>query len=349
MRFVPRRPQYRNPIGLALFAALALCTAAPGCTEDEPPPPVPLHCDPAPAVDCATDAHETLPLSMRGTTWRGEDKFGGASCGLGGDTIEDAAFVWTAPHADTYEISTLGSAFDTFLSVRTASCLGRELECNDDAEDGVVHSVVRMDLDACERILVVVDGVSIDAVGDYALTIRGTEALCDDGTDDDGDGLSDCDDPDCFSRVCPSDDLWPRDWRELEWDELDQVNAIRAAGTTCQGVPFAPAPPLEMDERIRLAARLHSQDMADNNYLEHDGLDGRGPSERVRDAGFPGDGASENILAGTADPAEALEIWLGSDEGHCENLMNPSWQVTGIGYAFGSGGHRWTQNFAVRP
>ena len=53
------------------------------------------------------------------------------------------------------------------------------------------------------------------------------------------------------------------------------VNQRRAAGATCGGVPYAPVAPLTMNAALRTAARLHSQDMAAQNYFSHTSLDGR--------------------------------------------------------------------------
>jgi len=282
---------------------------------------------------------------MEATTVGREDMFGGASCGLGGDTIEDMAFRWTAPSADRYVFSTEGSVIDTFLSLRQ-SCLGREFACNDDAGEGMTHSEIEIDLAACETITIVIDGPSIDAVGDFRLSIRGTEKLCDDGRDEDGDGLTDCDDPDCFGAACRGPDLWPEDWADIEWEILTLTNMHREAGATCITGEQAPTHPLEMDEDLRLSARLHSEDMLENSYFSHDSLDGRMLLDRTRDAGFAGAGpVGENIVAGARTAAAAVASWMGSDEGHCENIMNPSYRVIGVGWAMNAADSRGTQNF----
>lgn len=302
-------------------------------------------CDPQPEVECAIDVGERMPLLVTGTTAGREDGYGGASCGLGGDAIEDIAFRWTAPADGTYRISTEGSAYDTLLSIRMGSCEGREIACSDDAGDDVTHSSLELDLPACRTITIVVDAKTIE-VGDFRLTIHGTESACDDGTDNDGDGAVDCADDDCFGRACPGEDRWPAEWADLEWRVLELVNAEREAGATCGGEPYPAAQPLEMDRPLREAARFHSQDMSDNHYFAHDSLDGRTLGDRVSEAGFGGSGPlGENILEGTSDPVAAVAGWMGSP-GHCRNIMNPAYHVTGIGYALGDGGPRWTQDFA---
>ena len=51
---------------------------------------------------------------------------------------------------------------------------------------------------------VVVDGYSLDDVGDVSLSIDLAESYCEDGIDNDNDGLLDCEDPDCetYSPIC---------------------------------------------------------------------------------------------------------------------------------------------------
>ncbi len=333
---------------LSLIALPALVGFAMACGSDEeavtPPPP---ECGTLDPIPCALDIGATLPFSRDGSTAGEEDSFGGARCGLGGDTIEDFAFRWTAPADDTYLLTTEGSHIDTFLSVRRDGCFGREIACNDDASPDERHSAIELDLSACETVVIVVDGPSVDAVGDFRLTIRGTEKVCDDGIDEDGDGATDCADPDCFSASCPGDDLWPPPWNDIEWEILTLVNEHRAAGATCVSGEQAPAPLLEMDETLRLAARLHSEDMLENDYFDHVSLDGRMLQDRLSGATFTGAAPfGENIARGTRSAASAVAGWMASPDGHCENTMNPSFRVLGVGYTENAADSRVTQNFA---
>jgi hypothetical protein len=325
-----------------------------GCGDDAAPavdagrPPLsdagPPHCEVPTPVDCAMDVGERLPLAVFGSTRGNDDEYGGASCGLGGDAIEDQGIRWTSPRADTYTISTAGSRFDTVLSLRSGSCAGREFACSDDA-DGTSQSSITISLRECETITIVVDGKTVGEVGDFVVAVHGKEQSCSDGIDDDGDGGADCEDPDCFSAMCPGDDLWPIAQRQGEWEVLEIVNRHRALGATCGERVMPPAPPLDMDVPLRLAARLHSQDMSDQSYFSHDSLDGRMVGDRVAEAGFGGSGPlGENILQGTESAEQAMEGWM-SSPGHCENIMNPSFHVIGIGFALGPGGSRWTQDF----
>jgi hypothetical protein len=106
-------------------------------------------------------------------------------------------FRWTAPASGAWIFDTIGSRFDTMLVV-LRSCSGPELACNDDTAGFGTASRVTVRLMAGETVLIVVDGWAMSA-GRYQLNIQmgGGMEVCDNGTDDDGDGLVDCADVDC--------------------------------------------------------------------------------------------------------------------------------------------------------
>ena len=278
---------------------------------------------------------------------RGGGVLGDATCADGAGRAAEATYAFVAPHTGTFFVSTAGSRYDTVLYVRDGSCTGRELACDDD-QGGRGTSALQLELDTGQRVVVVVDGFD-GAGGRFQLSIEGVEERCDDGVDDDSDGLVDCDDDDCLSVECALGGAWPDRWTDNESDMLDEVNVRRAAGARCADDRFGPAPPLQLDEYLTLSARLHSLDMATQDYFEHESLDGRTPFDRMADAGFRGGGPQgENIAAGNATAAEAVEALMNSP-GHCRNIMNPDYHVVGYGYAYdpsSSFGNYWTQNFA---
>jgi len=154
-------------------------------------------------------------------------------------------------------------------------------------------------------------GMGAAAVAWAALAVSGLCSSCDDGGGGGG-------------RTCGMTDLEAR--------LFDIINDLRRSGTECGGTPMAPAPALDCDEALVRAARGHSQDMADNNYFDHTGLDGSTPPDRFEAAGFTGTGAwGENIAAGPGDAESVLAMWHASS-GHCSNIMNPSFTVAGVGY-----------------
>jgi uncharacterized protein YkwD len=129
-------------------------------------------------------------------------------------------------------------------------------------------------------------------------------------------------------------------------DPVDEITAMEAEVTALTNAERTAAGcgELRTDQRLRAAARGHSQDMATNDYFDHTGLDGRSPFDRMREAGYP-DPAGENIAYGYRTPAEVMAGWMGSD-GHRENLLSCSHQAIGVGLAFDRDGRAyWTQNF----
>lgn len=327
------------------------CAIALGCGgEDMEPRDRADHCPVREELSCAVDVGGTFPLSMTGmTTSTGPDGFGDVSCASGGGAgTPDAAFRWTAPWAGRFRISTEGSAFDTALSIREGSC-GREIMCNDDIARGNTQSALVVDVDDCETLTIVVDGYGGSDFGNYELNITGVETACGDGSDDDLDGAVDCDDDDCgFTIECIDDDPgeWPMDLTEQEFRVLELTNEARARGANCGGEDFPPVGPLEAEPRLRTAARLHSQDMAINDYFDHVSQDGRMLNDRITATGHPGGFVGENIAFGQSNAAEVVQGWLDSP-GHCRNMMNGGYRYLGVGAARNPGGRiYWTQNFS---
>jgi uncharacterized protein YkwD len=148
---------------------------------------------------------------------------------------------------------------------------------------------------------------------------------------------------------CRKASTWPADWVAFEDRTLELINERRAAGATCGDEAKAPVGPLKMDPDLREASRCHSLDMAQKGYFSHDSQDGSSPWDRIDDAGYPGFGSGENIIAGTGTPESSVQGWMDSP-GHCGNIMSDA-SETGVGYAFREGspfGHYGTQTFG-RP
>jgi uncharacterized protein YkwD len=107
--------------------------------------------------------------------------------------------------------------------------------------------------------------------------------------------------------------------------------------------------PLKHDPQLRAAAFGHSDDMAKNNYFDHDSRDGRSFTDRIKAAGFTGGSAwAENIAFGQPSPASVVEGWMKSS-GHRANIMNCRFTLIGVGAAKNAQGRiYWTQDFAAR-
>jgi uncharacterized protein (TIGR03000 family) len=104
--------------------------------------------------------------------------------------------------------------------------------------------------------------------------------------------------------------------------------------------------PLKTDPKLNRAARSHSLNMAKHGTLAHE-LDGKGPPDRMRDAGYRLRLYGENCGVGSRTPAQAFQMWLNSPP-HKQNILTAAFTETGLGIATGKGGKKYyTQVFAI--
>ncbi len=130
---------------------------------------------------------------------------------------------------------------------------------------------------------------------------------------------------------------------EIQEEMLEAINEARAEGVTDNdGVWHPPVPHLRWNEKLEAAALRHSEDMHENNFIAHTGSDGSTPWERIEEAGYTFQIASENVAKGHRSVEAVMSDWLGSP-GHCANIMNED--VIEVGAA--RVGDSWTQVFAL--
>jgi len=79
---------------------------------------------------------------------------------------------------------------------------------------------------------------------------------------------------------------------------LATVNQARSVNQVCGTTPYGPAPPVSWSENLAMAAYLHSEDMALNNFFSHTGSDGSSAGERISRQGYPWRTYGENIAVG---------------------------------------------------
>ena len=124
--------------------------------------------------------------------------------------------------------------------------------------------------------------------------------------------------------------------RAWEKEILDLTNSFRARNGLSA---------LSWSDAAAKAARLHSKDMADNNYFSHTGLNGSTPSQRLKAQGISFTASGENIIGGYGNALHSSNGWMNSS-GHRSNLLHKSFQYLGVGYVLGgSYGNYATQNF----
>lgn len=91
------------------------------------------------------------------------------------------------------------------------------------------------------------------------------------------------------------------------------------------------------------AARAHSKEMLDKDYLSHDSFDGETVKQRLERFGYTFDGYSyyvygENIAWGCGTygaPDRIFKWWMGSSE-HRSNILNKKFREVGIGVPTGT-------------
>ncbi|AXH98255.1 hypothetical protein DV702_00190 [Sporosarcina sp. PTS2304] len=106
-------------------------------------------------------------------------------------------------------------------------------------------------------------------------------------------------------------------------------------------------PILNENKLLTTAARMHSEDMARNNYFSHTNLRGESASQRVENIGLRPNATGENIAQGYLNSILAHEGLMNS-LGHRNNILSPEYSQLGIGIAFNSESKPYiTQKFYI--
>lgn len=137
--------------------------------------------------------------------------------------------------------------------------------------------------------------------------------------------------------------------KRKELDELYEFNDTYAGSATDEERRYARIlndyrvmlglEPLELDERLVVASRKHSQEMQDMNYFAHESpvAENRTPGQRANKEGFHG-GVLENCAI-SGDAQDAFNGWYTSS-GHHRGLISSGSRQLGIGQS--TGGSHWT-------
>ena len=113
-----------------------------------------------------------------------------------------------------------------------------------------------------------------------------------------------------------------------------EVNGFRAS----RGLPL-----LAISDTLTYAAKWMSTDMAVNNYFAHQSLDGRDPTSRMADFGYPARAtwSGENLAAGYSTAREVVQGWINSPTHHAV-LTNPNYRAIGVGRSYGAtSSYKW--------
>ena len=107
--------------------------------------------------------------------------------------------------------------------------------------------------------------------------------------------------------------------------------------------------PLRQHTQLDAAAQSHSDDMAANMFMAHQGSDGSTFGQRATRSGYPMWGGGENVAPGYPTPETVVAGWMGS-AAHRDNILSTSFREIGVGYASSTRGYRnyWTQILGSR-
>ncbi len=139
---------------------------------------------------------------------------------------------------------------------------------------------------------------------------------------------------------------------DIREEFLEAVNQARSVGRMCGSAAYGSAPAVSWSDALAMAAYLHSEDMAWNDFFSHTGSDGSSAGQRITRQGYAWRTYGENIAVGYPTVSSVIQGWLGS-EGHCRNIMNPAFTEIGAGYVVGPYGGNpaaryWTFDLADR-
>lgn len=99
---------------------------------------------------------------------------------------------------------------------------------------------------------------------------------------------------------------------------------------------------LKVDLELSRVAKEKSNDMARNNYFDHNSPVYGSPFDMMKSYGVSYRTAGENIAKGQRSPEEVVNAWMNS-EGHRANILNGEFTHIGVGYV--EQGNHWTQQF----
>ena len=95
------------------------------------------------------------------------------------------------------------------------------------------------------------------------------------------------------------------------------------------------------DDAVTDVAYDHAVDMRLRDYYGHENPEGLRSAGRLEAAGVSFAFASVNIAKGQGTPAEVMDAWMRSTEGHRENILSPNFTHAGVGVSLGAEGPWW--------
>lgn len=143
---------------------------------------------------------------------------------------------------------------------------------------------------------------------------------------------------------------------DIGFSSSSSINADKISGESKMNFHFTNAfrvyhklSPLKWSNEASVSARLHSEDMAKNNYFSHDGQNGSTCGSRMELQGINWMSCGENIAGGTIRYLgfHSFDGWVNS-EGHRKNMLHDAFTHLGVGIAYDKASkytYYHTQNF----
>jgi hypothetical protein len=124
----------------------------------------------------------------------------------------------------------------------------------------------------------------------------------------------------------------------IEREVVELVNKERKA---------AGLKPYIVNYSLQEAAWRHTEHMAKNKVMCHQGCGDGDPAQRIKATGYKAATWGENVASGQRTAAEVMDDWMHSS-GHRANIMKKDFTDIGVAYASGGAyGTSWTQVFGV--
>jgi len=130
---------------------------------------------------------------------------------------------------------------------------------------------------------------------------------------------------------------------QLQFEMIEATNAVRTKGCNCNGIAMPAVEAIFWHPMLEEAATLHAKDMFNNDYFNHESLDGRSFMDRIAETGYDGRYRGENMAKGPTTAQVAVNAFVES-ESHCKVLMNANYTEMGTGKV----GAYWVVNFGSR-
>jgi uncharacterized protein YkwD len=147
------------------------------------------------------------------------------------------------------------------------------------------------------------------------------------------------------TRHCEPVNEWPEESARAEFALFMAINGLRESEwPRCNGREYGGRrAPLRHAPELRCAARLHSMDMVNRDFVGSINPSGESPWQRVAETGFRYDWIEESIVTGGNEYGQAFENLRSSRE-DCDRILDPGATAVGIGLH----SERWTLDFGDR-